>query len=185
MARDWANLEQGLHSAVHQLANSTRFLAQYYEQYVSLKVARQAAQINLDQQLAENRAGRAIFLNVLQAITDWGNAVSAEAQTLTQYNTELANLERNTGTILETHSIHFYEERFAAIGPGGRLAKPATYPESLRPTPTKRTYDEMTIPAENVFELRDPVQRPKPDDRKPIEPLPPPRAKKPGNRPES
>ena len=178
VARDWANLEQGLHSAIHQVANSKRFLAQHYEQYRALKEAREAAQVNLDRQLAENSAGRAIFLNVLQAITDWGNAVSAEAQALTQYNTELANLERVTGTILETHAIHFYEERFGSISPKGRLAAPGRYPESMRPTVEQRTYDQMRVPAENVFDLRDPVKRPMADEN-PIEPLPPPGIKKP------
>jgi outer membrane protein TolC len=159
LARDWANLDQGLHAALHDLATSTRALAQYYEQYEAFKEAREAARANLDQQLAAFRAGRAIFLDVLQAITNWGDSVSAEAQALAQYNAELANLERQTGTILETHGIYFYEERFGSIGPLGRLAKPRYYPQSVPPGPNMSVYPTGNEPAENVFDLRDPVRR--------------------------
>src|SRR5262249_18612363 len=158
LARDRANLEQGLHGAVHELATSTRNLAQLYAQYEALKEAREAARANLDQQLAAYRAGRAIFLNVLQAITDWGNAVSAEAQTLAQYNIELATLERRTGTILETHGIYFYEERREAVGPLGCLAKPRDYPASQPPGPNADVYPRSSEPAENSLNLDAPVK---------------------------
>ncbi len=157
LARDFANLDQGLHSAVFDLAANVRNLAQAYEQFESFKEARNAARENLLQQAAEVQAGRAIFLNVLQAITDFGNAVSAEAQALTQYNTELANLERQTGTILETHGIHFFEERYASIGPLGRLARPRDYPYSLPPGPNIDRYPSTDQPAENIFDLKRPV----------------------------
>ena len=121
LMHDRANLEQGLHAATHQLAQSFRNLAQFYEQYRAFAETREAARINLDRQLADYRQGRGtLYLNVLQAITDWGNAVASEAQSLTQYNIELANLERYTGTILETHGVRFIEERYGSIGPLGR-----------------------------------------------------------------
>jgi hypothetical protein len=137
---DQANLDQARHRALHLLAGNLRNLAQYYEQYKAFRETRTAARINLEQQIADFRAGRAIFLNVLQAITDWGNAVSSEAQALSQYNTELANLEQQSGTILETHGVRFMEERFAAIGPLGRLAKRRLYPLSSAPGPNSERY---------------------------------------------
>ena len=70
----------------------------------------------------------------MQAITEWGNAVRAEAQALLEYNTELANLSRQAGTILEAHNIRFAEERYASIGPLGRIARPRFYPRDTRPT---------------------------------------------------
>lgn len=160
--RDKANLEQGLHSAIHQLAIVYRNLAQYYAQYRAFRETRVAARENLDQQLAEFRAGRAIYLNVLQAISDWGNAVSAEAQSLTAYNAELANLERQTGTILETHGIRFLEERFRSIGPLGRLGPEACYPAAVVPGPNGPRYPDSGEPAENSFGLERPAspQRP-------------------------
>jgi outer membrane protein TolC len=158
LIRDRANLDQGLHSTAHELATSVRDLAQFYEQYEAQKEARQAARINLEQQAAEFRVGRAIFLNVFQAIADWGNTVSAEAQALAQYNTELALLEQRTGTILETHGIQFYEERFAAKGPLGCLTPKPFYPSSMRPGPNVNLYPAGQEPAENFFDLKPPIK---------------------------
>ena len=154
IARDRANLQQGLHATVHSLATSVRAIDQAYEQYQAFKDARVAARINLDQQLADYRAGRVIFLNVLQAITAWGDAVSAEAGSLTSYNTQLAELERQTGTILETHGVVFVEERFGSIGPLGRIFPDACYPSSLRPSDNESRYPIADEPAEQSFDLR-------------------------------
>ena len=137
LVRDRANLEQGMHNTIHILAGNVRNLAQYYAQYEVYKETRAAARDNLKQQFADYGAGRAIYLNVLQAISDWGNAISAEAQALAQYNTELANLERQTGTILETHGVRFLEERYRSIGPLGRCVMPKAYPAALPPAPNK------------------------------------------------
>lgn len=174
IARDNMNLQQGLHATTHILAGNLRNLARDYDQYLAYKETRVAARYNLEQQLAENNAGRAIFLNVLQAITDWGNAVSNEANALATYNTDLANLERETGTILETHGIRFIEERYGAIGPLGRLAVPQMYPERLPPTPNADRYPSGAEPAENSFDLKNPpiLRR----NRPPAETLPTPPA---------
>lgn len=160
LARDHANLDQGLHNAAHDLAFNVRDLAQFYEQYKSFKEAREAARINVDQQMAGYRSGRGIFLNALQAITDWGNAVSAEAQSLAQYNTQLANLERATGTILETHGVQFYEERFAPRTP--LCCCRPSYPASVPPTGNVERYPRMSEPAESIFELQSPILLGKP-----------------------
>lgn len=167
IVRDRANLDQGLHAAIHELANSLRNLDRFYEQYVAYRAARQAARVNLDQQFADYRAGRAILLNVLQAITDWGNSVSLEAQALTSYNIEQATLQRRTGTILETHGVYFTEERFGAVGPLGRLAQPRCYPRSLPPSGSVDVYPGGDKPAESVFDLEDPLQR---EETRPVEP---------------
>jgi outer membrane protein TolC len=157
LARDRANLDQGLHAASHDLAGNLRNLAQFFEQYKAFQVTRKAARVNLEQQLAEFRTGRAIFLNVLQAITDWGNAVSSEAQSLAQYNIELANLERQTGTILETHGIRFVEERFRSIGPLGRCADWPCYPKAVIPGPNEPKYPSTDEPAEKALEREKPT----------------------------
>lgn len=177
VARDRANLQQGLHAAVHQLATSVRSLAQAYEQYLAFKEAREAARANLNQQQAQYRANRVIFLNVLQAITDWGNAISAEANALAAYNTLLAELERQTGTILETHGIVLYEESFGSIGPAGRLFRPRAYPLDARPSDNDDQYRNSDGPAEEAFGLTPPVPpsaRPDAPPINPLEPLPPP-----------
>jgi outer membrane protein TolC len=160
IARNWANLDQQLHLVTHDLATSTRSLAQFFAQYEANREAREAARGNLEQQAAAFRAERTIFINVLQAITDWGNAVSAEAQALTEYNVELANLERQTGTILETHGVVFHEERWQAVGPCGCLAPTRPYPSSMSPGPNAGIYPAGKEPAENFFDLKPPVKLP-------------------------
>ena len=76
--RDRANLEQGLHAAAHDLATTVRGLESSYQQYQAfLKTRAAAAERNLSvpARRASGTGGR-IFLNVLQAITDWGTAIS-------------------------------------------------------------------------------------------------------------
>jgi len=168
---DRANLDQGRHHALHILSGNVRNLAQYYEQYKAFSETRTAARINLEQQVAEYRIGRVIFLNVLQAITDWGNAVSSEAQALAQYNTELANLEKQTGTILESHGIRFMEERCRAVGPLGRCAKPRCYPESVFPDQNAPRYPALGGPPEKQLEKDVPTFKDPPGPPK-LAPLP-------------
>src|SRR5262249_25454052 len=176
VARDWANLQQGLHSAIHDLATGVRNLAKDYEQYKAFREAEIADRTNLEKQALDYTKGRTIFLNYLNALTDWGNAVSAEALSLTQYNTDLADLERLTGTILETHGIQFEEERYASIGPFGRLARPRAYPMSLPPTPNADVYPTSNEPSENIFDLTPPLSPL--DATKPKEPEPAPTPRK-------
>ncbi|MFO0809521.1 MAG: TolC family protein [Gemmataceae bacterium] len=168
--RDRANLEQGLHAAVHELAESVRGLAQFHEQYKAYLEARKAARSNLEQQVAEYRADRTIFLNVLQAITDWGNAVSSEAQALAQYNIELARLERRTGTILECHRVYFSEERFRSLGPLGCLGHDQCYPEAVVPGPNADRYPTSSESSEAALEKELPSLRApaKPEPQKPV-----------------
>jgi outer membrane protein TolC len=179
IARDQANLQQGLHAASHNLATSLRSLDQAYEQYLAFKEAREAARINLEQQLAQFRNARVNYLNVLVAITDWGNAITSEATSVASYNTLLAELEQQTGTILETHGIRFYEERYGSIGPLGRIHPPVCYPESTPPTPNYDRYPASERPAENVFNLQDPStfrQRPRPTEELPNPVIPQPQS---------
>jgi len=149
---DRANLDQGLHAAGHDLAQSLRDLADSYEQYRALTEAREAARENREYQLAVYRENRdVIYLNVLQAIVGWGNAVSAQAQALARYNAELANLERQTGTILESHGIRFLEERYCSIGPLGRMFRQRPYPMSSPPGANTERYPTGAEPAEKAL----------------------------------
>jgi outer membrane protein TolC len=171
--RDRANLHQGLHNAAHALAASYRRLDQFYDQYKAFQEARIAARLDLNSRMAEHQSGRpTLYLNVLQAITTWGNSVSAESQTLAQYNSELAALELETGTVLESHGIRFTEERFGSIGPTGRLFPDRCYPRDLLPDTDVETYRRGTEPSESVFDLEDPLAPYR--DRARKAPLPPP-----------
>lgn len=175
LARDRASFDQGLHSAAYALALHVRNLAQFYEQYLAFREARVAARLNLDRQLENYRRGRSILLNVLQAITNWGDAVSAESQSLTQYQSELANLEAETGTILESHGVRFWEERYRSLGPLGGLGHGQCYPRALPPTPNADKYPLGRRPAEEFFDLRDPLGKEHPPATQRLEDLPRPR----------
>jgi len=156
IAKDRANIQQNLHRIEHLLATSLRSVDQNFLQYEAYRDARQAAKENLEFQAAQVRNNRqTVFLNFLQGVADWGNAVAFEAQTLTAYNTELAVLELQTGTILETHGIRFVEEQFASIGTHGRCFKDECYPRDLRPQENNQRYQDSGEAAENAFNLDD------------------------------
>lgn len=167
--RDRANLRQGVHAAVHDLATTVRAVDQAYEQYLAFVEARKAARVNLERQLALYRAGQAIYLNILQAITDWGTTISSEASALTQFNTLLATLEQQTGTILETHGVYFFEEQYGSTGPLGRLFPEACYPASLAPNAGESRYPVSEKSSENAFDLEEPVR---PEMESPLPELP-------------
>jgi len=170
IARDQANVEQGVHAALHELAMSVRDLDSAYEQYLAFRETRAAALENLKVQIEQFRLGRTIYLNVLQALNDWGNAVSSEALQLLSYNVTLATLERRTGTILETHGLVFAEERFRAAGPLGIRRHERLYPSAVIPAGSPQRYPGTNEPAENTFDLKNPATRP----ATPTEVLPPP-----------
>ncbi len=168
IARDAENVAEGVHEAAHDLAVAVRDLDSAFEQYQALRETRDAAYDNLQYQTAQFRTGRVEYLNVLQAINDWGNAVSSEAQQLLAYNVDLAALERQTGTILETHGLVFNEERFRAAGPVP--CHDRSYPAALPIAGEPHRYPGGDEPAENAFDLK------KPDPHTPAPPvvLPPP-----------
>lgn len=163
IARDRANIQQTLHQTEHALATTLRSIDQNYLQYEAYVEARQAGKEYLEVVLARRNFSTQSFqsfLNILQGITDWGNAVASEAQALTAYNTELANLELQTGTILETHGIRFVEEQFSSIGLHGRCFAEECYPRDLRPTDNQPRYEDLKKPAETAFDLENFPRRP-------------------------
>ena len=155
IAKDRANIQQNLHRIEHLLATSLRSIDQNFLQYEAFRDARDAAKVNLRAQGAAVFSGNAILLNYLEAVSDLGNAIASEAQTLTAYNTELAGLEFQTGTILETHGIRFVEEQFASMGTHGRCFEDECYPRDLRPQENSQRYKDSGEPAENAFNLDD------------------------------
>lgn len=154
--RDQVNLQQGLHQASHNLAINVRNLDLFYAQYQRYQEVRKAAQTNLDAQIAiGNQLDQ--FIVLLQAIVDWGNSIANEAQALVLYNSELAALERETGTIVEAHGISFVEERFGSVGPLGRLALPVAYPQAVSPSGIMDRYPGSDQPSERQFNLENPL----------------------------
>ncbi|MFN9720479.1 MAG: TolC family protein [Planctomycetota bacterium] len=168
IARDRANIQQSIHQIEHSLATTLRNIDLNLGQYEAFREAREAALRNMKAQEAKT-GNLANLLAFLQAVNDWANVVSLEAQALASYNTELANLEEQTGTILETHGIRFVEERFASIGSHGRLHDDECYPRDLRPNGPGARYPDSGKPAEEAFDLKDRPRRirtdvPEPND---------------------
>jgi outer membrane protein TolC len=179
LARDRANLGQQIHATRHLLALSLRNLDQFFDQYEAFRKARAAARVTLDRRLDLFRVGgigteRVIYVDVLLAVTDWGNAVSAEAASLTQYNTERANLMLQSGTILEEHGIRFYEELYPSLGPLGRLAPDACYPEAMPTSQNRPQYKAGDEPSDEAFDLESRVPLPGQRRRQQQERLPAP-----------
>ncbi|MCA9213788.1 MAG: TolC family protein [Planctomycetales bacterium] len=154
VARDHVNLHQAMLQVVHILAAQIRSLDAQFAQYEVLQETRAAADVNVRLQNAEFRAGRIEIINLLQAISDWGNAVSSVTFALIQYNTSLASLERETGSILEVHGVRLYEERYCSLGPLGELGKGRCYPRSMHPTENASRYPDTERPAEDFFNLQ-------------------------------
>ena len=156
------------------MALTYRNVDTFYLQYEAFRVARRSSRTNLQRQFAAYVTGNpVIFLNVLQAVSDWGNSVSQEAQSLAQYNAELARMERETGTILETHGIFFREDRFCSLGPNWlNRRRGKAYPRSIQPSDNLDRYPVGEGPAENFFDLEDYPRR-LPALEEEIEPAPP------------
>ena len=156
IARDRANLDQALLEVLQGLAANLRDLESQYQQYEAFVRTREAATENLRQQEAAYALRGELFVNLLLAISDWGNAVSNEAQAATQYNTDLGTLERLSGTILEAHGIYFYEERYRSLGPLGILGPDRYYPKDMKPGPNVDRYATGDKPSEESFDLQTP-----------------------------
>ena len=55
--------------------------------------------------------------------------------------------------------MRFVEERYGSIGPLGRLARRRCYPKAEQPLPDGPRYEDSDRPAEEAFDLQDPVRK--------------------------
>jgi hypothetical protein len=162
LARDRANLHEGLRQASQALARSYRNLAQYYEEYLAAKRRahrrpRQCRSAAEPRSLEVSRRNRANHISTTcRPLPVGATTKSAEAQALLRYNSELTAFELEMGTILETHGIAFYEEGFRSIGPAGRLAHDHCYPRSTPVGENAVRYPGGTEPSENLFKADSP-----------------------------
>jgi hypothetical protein len=58
-----------------------------------------------------------------------------------------------------THGVRFYEERFCTLGPLGELGRGREFPASLPPGENTPRYPQGQEPAEETFDLQNPVER--------------------------
>ena len=153
LANDRINLNQGLLQASHSIAGVLRTIEQLYQQYEAFGLAREAAEDSLEQIAFAKDIGSVNFLDFLLAINTWASSKNSEALAITQLNATLATLEAETGTILETHGIRLFEERYCSLGPLGRRGRGRNYPATLRPSPNAERYQSGEVPSENAFNL--------------------------------
>jgi len=156
LANDRLNLQQGLLQASHGIARVLRTIEQLYQQYEAFGLAREAAEASLDQIWNARDAGRVTFLEVLLAINTWASSKNSEARAITQLNAALATLEAETGTILETHGVRLFEERYCSLGPLGRRGSGRQFPARIRPSSNAERYASGDEPSENAFNLEVP-----------------------------
>lgn len=159
LASDRANLEQGLLRASHSLAATLRTIDQLYEQREAFRIAREAARESLELQAQNFLIGRLTVVELLLAINTWASSVTSEARAITQLNSTLATLEAETGTILESHGVRLYEERFCSLGPLGEISEGRNFPSALRPSENTPRYPMGDQPSENAFDLTVPVDQ--------------------------
>lgn len=152
-ARDRAKYEEALHQTSHTLANTYRNLDQSLLEYRAFQETRAAAKKNVDVQQSRWKADFTIYINVLQAIASWGDAVASESRAVLQYNSELARLQEQMGVILEENGVVLENEYFCSLGPGGRMAYQRAYPRSIQPQTGKPTEPPRVTPSEQWFEL--------------------------------
>ena len=71
--------------------------------------------------------------------------------------------------------VRFLEERFESIGPLGRLHDERCYPSAMPPGPNGERYPSLDVPAEQFFDLTDPMLGSRQDLPEPLPPAPAPR----------
>ena len=160
--RDRANLEQGLHAAAHDLAITVRDLESSYEQYLAFRETRAAADRNLIVQIERvPRSARSIYLNVLQALNDWGNVdhVRGPGADRLQHPAGDAGAADRDDPGDARPGVH------RGALPGRRPALSAEHDPGLPARPeadraSRRSYPNSGEPGENAFDLTKPDIRP-------------------------
>ena len=149
LLRQRADLRQIVHQSTHTLARFFLEVDANYKQFRTAQGLRTAAQQRLEAQRAFYEEGRITIDRLLDAVSQYANAIAQEAQYKASYNTSIAALEEAKGTLLAYDKITIAEpgprkaylqakdDRVAQAsleGPAG------TSPEKAQPVPTMSTY---------------------------------------------
>ena len=135
LLRQRAFLQQIVHQTTHSLARFFLEVDANYKQFRTAERLRIAAQQRLEAQRAFYEEGRITIDRLLDAVSQYANAIATEAQYKTSYNTSIAALEEAKGTLLA------YDNIAVAEGPSPRKAytrpassEPRTEPSTCRST---------------------------------------------------
>ena len=116
LLRQRAFLQQIVHQTTHSLSRFFLEVDANYKQFRTAERLRAAAQLRLEAQRAFYEEGRITIDRLLDAVSQYANAIAQEAQYKTSYNTSIAALEEAKGTLLA------YDNIAVAEGPSPRKA---------------------------------------------------------------
>ena len=118
LLRQRSFLQQIVHQTTHSLARFFLEVDANYKQFKTAQRLRQAAQIRLESARAYYEEGKTGFTidRLLDAVSQYADAIAQEAQFKTSYNTSIAALEEAKGTLLA------YDNIAVAEGPSPRKA---------------------------------------------------------------
>ena len=114
LLRQRAFLQQIVHQTTHSLARFFLEVDANYKQFRTAQRLRTAAQQRLEAQRAFYEEGRVTIDRLLDAVSQYSNAIATEAQYKSSYNTSIAALEEAKGTLLA------YDHITVADGPAPR-----------------------------------------------------------------
>ncbi len=105
LLRQRAFLQQIVHQTTHSLSRFFLEVDSNYKQFRTAQRLRAAAQQRLEAQRAFYEEGRITIDRLLDAVSQYANAIAQEAQYKTSYNTSIAALEEAKGTLLAYDNI--------------------------------------------------------------------------------
>jgi hypothetical protein len=143
-------LKQILHQTSHSLARFFLEIDASYKQFRTARTLREAAQKRLEAQRAFYEEGRGTIDRLLDAVTQYTNAIAQESLYKTTYNTSIAALEEAKGTLLAYDKITVLDQplprkpqapaKVDAVAPasfeGPARPAPAPVPASAQPAAT-------------------------------------------------
>jgi outer membrane protein TolC len=117
LLRDRAQLQKILHQTTHTLARYFLEVDANFKQFRTAQRLRGAAQDRLEAQRAFYEEGRITIDRLLDAVSQYANAVAQESQYRTSYNTSIAGLEEAKGTLLAAEGVAIVETPATAPEP--------------------------------------------------------------------
>ncbi len=146
LLRQRAALQQITHQTTHSLARFFLEVDANYKQFRTAQRLRAAAQQRLEAQRAFYEEGRITIDRLLDAVSQYTNAIATEAQYKSSYNTSIVALEEAKGTLLAYDKITVAERpsrreaRRHGQGRPGRPGRPRTaaLPPERTPPPRHR-----------------------------------------------
>jgi hypothetical protein len=134
LAKQQESFKQILQQSAHSLARFSLEVESTYNQFQTAQKLREASKQRLEAQQAFSKEGRITIDRLLDAVSQYADAVSQEAQHKASYNTALAAFEEAKGTLLNCHKITIAEGQSpqrAFVQPKDASVAPASFDATL------------------------------------------------------